>query len=105
MTETVSDRADVPAGGIVDNGGSVGLISLYRQRAKRYDWSTLLLYFAGFRHWAYRKRAIRFLALNHGDTMVDLGCGTGLNVSLQQEQVGPRGKIIGVDLTTVAARF
>jgi len=39
------------------------------------------------------------LALNHGDTVVDLGCGTGLNFCLLQEQVGPRGRIIGVDLT------
>ena len=83
----------------MDNRGSVKLISLYRKRAKRYDRSALLLYIAGFRHWAYRKRAIRSLALNHGDTVVDLGCGTGLNFSLLQVQVGPSGKIIGVDLT------
>jgi demethylmenaquinone methyltransferase/2-methoxy-6-polyprenyl-1,4-benzoquinol methylase len=86
-------------GASMDNSASVRLISLYRKRAKRYDWTTLLLYLAGFRHWAYRKRAIRFLGLNHCDTVVDLGCGTGLNFSLLQEQVGPRGKIIGVDLT------
>jgi len=46
-----------------------------------------------------RKRAIHSLALNQGDTVVDLGCGTGLNFCLLQEQVGPRGRIIGVDLT------
>jgi ubiquinone/menaquinone biosynthesis C-methylase UbiE len=83
----------------MDNTSSVGLISVYRKRAKWYDRDTLLLYLAGFRHWAYRKRAIQSLALQHGDTMVDLGCGTGLNFSLLQEQVGPRGRIIGVDLT------
>jgi ubiquinone/menaquinone biosynthesis C-methylase UbiE len=83
----------------LDNSGAVRLISLYRRRAKRYDQSALLLYFAGFRHWSYRKRAIHSLALNQGDTVVDLGCGTGLNFSLLQEHVGPRGKIIGVDLT------
>ena len=83
----------------MDSGSSSKLISLYRKRAKRYDWTTLCLYLAGFRHWAYRKRAIQSLALNQGDTVVDLGCGTGLNFSLLQEQVGPRGRIIGVDLT------
>ncbi|MDQ2840912.1 MAG: class I SAM-dependent methyltransferase [Acidobacteriota bacterium] len=83
----------------MDNTGSVRLISLYRKRAKRYDRSALLLYFAGFRHWGYRKRAIQSLALKPSDTVVDLGCGTGLNFSLLQEQVGPRGKVIGVDLT------
>ena len=81
------------------NSGAVKLISLYRKRAKRYDRSSLLLYLAGFRHWSYRKRAIQSLALNHCDTVVDLGCGTGLNFSLLQEKVGPRGRIIGVDLT------
>ena len=83
----------------VDRSGSGRLVSLYRKRAKWYDRDTLLLYFTGFRHWAYRKRAIQSLALNHGDTVVDLGCGTGLNFTLLQEQVGPRGRIIGVDLT------
>jgi ubiquinone/menaquinone biosynthesis C-methylase UbiE len=85
--------------GLLENRDSDGLISLYRKRAKRYDWSTLLLYFVGFRHWACRKRAIHSLALNPCATVVDLGCGTGLNFSLLQEQVGPRGRIIGVDLT------
>lgn len=84
-------RADSPA--------SVSLISLYRKRAKRYDRTAVLLYLAGFRHKAYRKRAIQSLVLNDGDTVVDLGCGTGLNFSLLKEQVGPNGRIIGVDLT------
>ncbi len=84
---------------MVDNKESVRLISIYRKRAKWYDRSTLLLYLAGFRHWAYRERAIQSLALNEGDTVVELGCGTGLNFSLLQKQVGPRGRIIGMDLT------
>jgi demethylmenaquinone methyltransferase/2-methoxy-6-polyprenyl-1,4-benzoquinol methylase len=83
----------------VENRSSAVLISLYRKRAKRYDRSTLLLYLAGFHHWSYRKRAVEFLALCQGDTVVDIGCGTGLNFSLLQERVGPSGKIIGVDLT------
>ena len=85
--------------GSLDNRDSARLISIYRKRAKRYDRSSLLLYLAGFRHQAYRTRAIQSLALCAGDTVVDLGCGTGLNFSLLQEKVGPRGRIIGVDLT------
>ena len=81
------------------SSNSAELISLYRKRAKQYDLSTLLLYLAGFHHWAYRKRAVESLALCRGDTVVDIGCGTGLNFSLLQERVGPSGKIIGVDLT------
>ncbi len=83
----------------MDNSLVPHMISIYRKRAKRYDWTTLLLYLVGFRHWAYRKRAAAALCLQKGDTVVDLGCGTGLNFSLLQEQIGPKGKIIGVDLT------
>jgi ubiquinone/menaquinone biosynthesis C-methylase UbiE len=78
---------------------SARLISVYRKRAKRYDRSALLLYLLGFRHEAYRKRAIECLALKAGDTVVDLGCGTGLSFSLLRAQIGPSGRIIGVDLT------
>ncbi len=75
----------------MDNAGSISLISLYRERAKRYDWTPLHLYFARFRHWAYRKRAIQSLALKQGDTVVEFGCGTGLNFSPLQKQIGPQG--------------
>jgi demethylmenaquinone methyltransferase/2-methoxy-6-polyprenyl-1,4-benzoquinol methylase len=83
----------------MNNADSMRLISIYRKRAKRYDWTTLLLYVAGFHHGACRKRAIKSLALKQGDTVVELGCGTGLNFSLLLERVGPSGKIVGVDLT------
>ena len=99
MTEAPYDARTRPTSLIANDSVSSGLISIYRKRAKRYNRSTLLLYLAGFRHWAYRKRAIQSLALRPGDTVVDLGCGTGLNFSLLQDRVGPDGRIIGVDLT------
>lgn len=43
--------------------------------------------------------AVEALRLQSGSTVVDLGCGTGLNLSLLQTAVGPDGRIIGVDLT------
>jgi demethylmenaquinone methyltransferase/2-methoxy-6-polyprenyl-1,4-benzoquinol methylase len=46
-----------------------------------------------------RKEAVKRLHLKHGDLVVDIGCGTGLNFSWLQEAVGPQGRIIGVDLT------
>src|ERR1700691_4429130 len=92
-------KAPYPLERRMNNADSMRLISIYRKRAKRYDWTTLLLYVVGFRHWAYRKRAIESLALKQGDTVVELGCGTGLNFSLLLERVGPSGKIVGVDLT------
>lgn len=48
---------------------------------------------------AFRKAAVGALALRAGDTVVELGCGTGLNFPLLQQAVGPGGKIIGVDIT------
>jgi demethylmenaquinone methyltransferase/2-methoxy-6-polyprenyl-1,4-benzoquinol methylase len=72
---------------------------LYHRRAARYDFSANLYYLLGFREHAYRKKAVAALELNPGDTVVELGCGTGLNFPLLQRAVGPQGKIIGVDLT------
>jgi demethylmenaquinone methyltransferase/2-methoxy-6-polyprenyl-1,4-benzoquinol methylase len=75
------------------------IVRLYRKRAKRYDFLANLYYLIGFRGWAHRRRAVAALNLRRGDTVVEIGCGTGLNFSLLQEAVGPEGRIIGVDLT------
>ena len=75
------------------------LIDVYRRRARRYDLSANLYYLMGFREAAYRKQAVAALELDQGDTVVELGCGTGLNFRYLQQAVGPSGRIIGVDLT------
>jgi ubiquinone/menaquinone biosynthesis C-methylase UbiE len=48
---------------------------------------------------AYRRQAIQALRLRPGDTVVDVGCGTGLNFLHLEQVIGPMGRIIGVDLT------
>src|SRR3989440_1572904 len=40
-----------------------------------------------------------FASLRPGETLVDLGCGGGLDVLLAAAKVGPTGKAIGVDMT------
>jgi arsenite methyltransferase len=40
-----------------------------------------------------------FASLKPGETMVDLGCGGGLDVFLAAARVGPNGKAIGIDMT------
>ncbi|HSQ85586.1 MAG TPA: methyltransferase domain-containing protein, partial [Desulfobacterales bacterium] len=72
---------------------------LYGRRAKLYDFSANAYYLLGFRELAYRKIGVKALNLKKGDTVIEIGCGTGLNFSLLRKQVGPKGNIIGVDLT------
>jgi arsenite methyltransferase len=40
-----------------------------------------------------------FASLRTGETVVDLGCGGGLDVFLAAQKVGPHGKAIGIDMT------
>ena len=75
------------------------LAGLYRRRADWYDVSANTYYLIGFRESAYRRRAVQALQLNSGDTVVEIGCGTGLNFELLQQRIGPRGQLVGVDLT------
>ena len=41
-----------------------------------------------------------FASLRPGETVVDLGCGGGLDVFLAADKVGPSGKAIGIDMTS-----
>jgi len=40
-----------------------------------------------------------FASLRPGETIVDLGCGGGIDVLLAARKVGPEGKAIGIDMT------
>lgn len=73
------------------------LQELYARRARRYDFSANLYYLIGFREAAYRKRAVAALQLTPGDTVVEIGCGTGLNFRYLHKAIGSRGRLIGVD--------
>jgi ubiquinone/menaquinone biosynthesis C-methylase UbiE len=75
------------------------VVQIYRKRAKHFDITANRFYLLGFRSMAYRRQAVQALDLKPGDTVVDAGCGTGLNFGWLQRAVGPTGHIIGVDLT------
>ena len=78
------------------------IIDAYRQRAPSYDLAVRLFdIFAwfGFNISGWREQAVSKLGLKQGDTVVDIGCGTGLNFPLLFRAVGPQGLIIGVDLS------
>jgi SAM-dependent methyltransferase len=44
-----------------------------------------------------RVTGIKLLGLQKGDTVLDVGCGTGLNFALLVEAVGASGRVIGLD--------
>ncbi len=73
--------------------------AMYQSGAKHYDFTTILFRLIGLRMKAYRLIAIRKLSLQPGDRIIELGCGTGLNFPFLLEQIGPEGRIVGVDLT------
>ena len=73
----------------------------YRQQAQNYDRAvTSFDRFArfGFNISGWRLQAISALNLQPGDTVIDIGCGTGLNFPLLHTAVTSSGQIIGVDL-------
>lgn len=47
----------------------------------------------------WRRAAANSLSLSPGDTVVEMGCGTGANLTYLRECVGSRGTVIGIDLT------
>ena len=75
------------------------LRDLYGRRAALYDQTANLYYLIGFREIGYRKRAVAALDLGAGDTVVEIGCGTGMNFPYLLDAVGESGRLIGVDLT------
>ncbi len=71
----------------------------YQRQAKHYDSAMKLYQLMGLRIQEYRARAVALLRLKRGDRGVDLGCGTGLSFPLLDQEIGPEGQLIGVDLS------
>ena len=62
----------------------------YRRRAGVYDLELALFE-------PIRRRAIAWLAPRHGNTVLDVGCGTGLSFAQLRAAVGLEGRIIGIE--------
>jgi ubiquinone/menaquinone biosynthesis C-methylase UbiE len=75
-------------------------LRLYRRTAPQYDRRL------GIRLAApVRRRAVRRLTLRPGQTVLDIACGTGLNLAALRAGVGSLGRVIGVDLSPEMLAF
>ena len=73
--------------------GELGAVrSLYDRWSRVYDWNPVLSFVR-----PARRRAVAALDLEPGDVVVDMGTGTGANLPLLREAVGPAGRVVGVD--------
>jgi ubiquinone/menaquinone biosynthesis C-methylase UbiE len=47
----------------------------------------------------YRQQAVQALGLREGDTVLEVGCGTGINFRYIQERIGASGQLVALDYT------
>jgi demethylmenaquinone methyltransferase/2-methoxy-6-polyprenyl-1,4-benzoquinol methylase len=45
----------------------------------------------------FRRKTVKRLGLKRGDTVLEIGCGTGRNLALLRDAVGAEGVVIGID--------
>ncbi|HEY5764380.1 MAG TPA: methyltransferase domain-containing protein, partial [Rhodocyclaceae bacterium] len=67
-------------------------LALYRRHAPGYDASAR-------RTMPLRERTIARLGLRSGQTVLDVGAGTGLSFDLLRAGVGDSGQVVGVELS------
>ncbi len=67
----------------------------YGAWARVYDWFARATASVG----GVRAGCVRALDLDPGDTVVEFGCGPGVNAPALREAVGPTGRVVGVDIT------
>lgn len=71
--------------------------SLYDHRSGYYD--PLVHILSGGWDWHYRRIAVDRLQLHPGDQVLDIGCGTGIDIPLLYHRVGSEGRVVGIDIS------
>ena len=67
----------------------------YGRWARLYDWFARATASVG----GIRRDCVAVLDLDPGDTVVEFGCGPGVNIPTLRDAVGPTGRVVGVDIT------
>jgi len=69
----------------------------YDRLARRYDFLNRMVFdrLLGLESW--RPRTVHRLLLAEGQSVLDIGCGTGLNLPLLRAAVGESGRVVGLD--------
>ncbi len=49
--------------------------------------------------WDLRRKAVGKMGVGRGDSVLEIGCGTGRNFPYLRDAVGPEGRIYGVDIS------
>src|SRR6516162_2283991 len=65
------------------------------ERARAYDRDLVIRWAAGV-----RRRAVQAVQVQPGDTVLDIACGTGLNLAALSARVGAAGRVIGIDMSS-----
>jgi ubiquinone/menaquinone biosynthesis C-methylase UbiE len=72
----------------------------YEGRARVYDWANRIAAFLrGTSGTRERRKAVRRLAVEPGDRVLEVSVGTGTNVPLIAQKIGGAGRIVGLDIS------
>ncbi len=76
-------------------GATPGTTGIVLHRAFLYDLFVWLVSLG--REPAYREKTLDLAGLKRGESVLDIGCGTGTLAIAAKQRVGPAGKVYGVD--------
>lgn len=92
MTDSYNDSDGTP--GLSAHSSVASVRALYDRWASLYDWNPVLALVR-----PARRHAVRAMELSPGDTVVDMGTGTGANLPHLRDAVGLEGTVIGIDVS------
>jgi SAM-dependent methyltransferase len=100
------DAAGRRFGAVTREGTREGAVGIDPEAARRIQrdygaWATVYDWFARATAsiGGVRASCVAALDLDPGDTVVEFGCGPGVNLPALRETVGPTGRVVGVDIT------